>query len=156
MLSSHYKEIYDEINKEKIDSKYVFDLVHEYLIHSGYVGTLKAFEDESSFALIRKEKEEDEVNEFEKLNNKTPNPKQRKKTLGPELLNLTSKSIPISQGTLEKSDKGKSEKKIEIENKIEEVAQEVDGNERVEESKEHPNEGIKEPISLQKQEGKLH
>jgi hypothetical protein len=88
MLSNHYKEMYDEINKEKIDSKYVFDLVHDYLIHSGFIGTLQAFEEESSFALMNKEDFEAK-DEFAVLaNNNTTTKIPRKKTLGPDMLPL--------------------------------------------------------------------
>jgi hypothetical protein len=92
MLSNHYKEIYDEINAEQIDSKQVFDLVHDYLIHSGFVGTLQAFEDESSFALIKdkKEKNKDPADEFQQLHNKTLSNMPRKKTLGPDMLTALS------------------------------------------------------------------
>jgi hypothetical protein len=87
MLSNHYKEMYDEINKEKIDSKYVFDLVHDYLIHSGFIGTLQAFEEESSFALM-KEEDFDAKDEFAVLANNTTTKILRKKTLGPDMLPL--------------------------------------------------------------------
>lgn len=87
MLSNHYKEIFDEISSEQIDSKQVFDLVHDYLIHSGFVGTLQAFEDESSFALIKKENEiEEEKDDFSKLANKSGFFMPRKNTLGPDML----------------------------------------------------------------------
>jgi hypothetical protein len=87
MLSNHYKEMYDEINKEKIDSKYVFDLVHDYLIHSGFIGTLQAFEEESSFALM-KEEDFEAKDEFAVLANNTTTKIPRKKTLGPDMLPL--------------------------------------------------------------------
>lgn len=85
MLSNHYKEMYDEINNEKVDSKYVFDLVHDYLIHSGFIGTLQAFEEESSFALM-KEDDFEAKNEFATLANNTTTNIPRKNTLGADML----------------------------------------------------------------------
>lgn len=92
MLSNHYKEVYDEINKIEIDSKDVFDLVHDYLIYSGFVGTLHAFEDESSFALIQKEdcEVEDNLNKINSLLNKSTFATPRKNTLGPDM------NVPLS------------------------------------------------------------
>lgn len=85
MLSNHYKEMYDEINNEKVDSKYVFDLVHDYLIHSGFIGTLQTFEEESSFALM-KEDDFEAKDEFAALANNTTANIPRKKTLGADML----------------------------------------------------------------------
>jgi len=88
MLSSHFNEVYTEINQEEVEPQHVFNLVHEYLIHSGYVGTLKAFEDESSIELKNNNDEEEKKNEFEVLTKK-PIGRMRKKTLGPENLEFS-------------------------------------------------------------------
>jgi hypothetical protein len=120
MLSNHYKEVFDEVNAEPLDSKLVYDLVHDYLIHSGFVGTLQAFEDESSFALIRKENEEEtKENEFDALKSKpVGNGLPRKKTLGPDTLALTSrdpKPSSFNPATKSQKDLPKEEaKEIEI------------------------------------------
>lgn len=86
MLSNHYKEMYDEINKESVNSKEVFDLVHDYLVHSGFVGTLHAFEDESSFALIQKEQADKDNNQDKRdaLDSSSFN-LRRKNTMGPDM-----------------------------------------------------------------------
>lgn len=84
MMSNRYKEIYDEISMEHIDSKDVFDLVHDYLIHSGFVGTLRAFEDESSFVSLKTKPIEKENIEFPMLKNKSQFAIPRKNTLGPD------------------------------------------------------------------------
>ena len=91
MLSNHYKDLYEEINKIDVDSKEVFDLVHEYLIHSGYIGTLRAFEDDSSFSLIHNSNKEEDK-EYEKQNSllkDTDFIAPRKNTLNPDLIAST-------------------------------------------------------------------
>ena len=99
MLSNYYKEIYQEVNKINVDSSDVFDLVHDYLIHSGFVGTLRAFEDESSFELMQTENGE-YLNKMSDMYNKlhaTSFHMQRKNTLGPDMikpLTCTSGIIP--------------------------------------------------------------
>jgi hypothetical protein len=92
MLSNNYKDIYNEISDETVDSKIVFDLVHDYLLHSGFVGTLKAFENESSFQLMKQDDEESkdvvgDISNF-KMGNTSFN-MQRKNTMGPDMLPLS-------------------------------------------------------------------
>ena len=91
MLSNNYKGIFNEINSEVVDSKAVFDLVHDYLVKSGFVGTLKAFEDESSFQLMKKDDEEskDVVNDMHFKLGSTSFNLQRKNTMGPDMLPLS-------------------------------------------------------------------
>lgn len=110
MLSGHYKEVFEQINQIKIDPKNAFDLVHEYLIHSGFVGTLKAFEEESAFELIKKEKQEEQKDEFAAMANISASvEKPRKKTLGPENLKFNSKNLSTSN---KDELAGKSERKV--------------------------------------------
>lgn len=87
MLSNHYKDLYEEINKIDVDSKEIFELVHDYLIHSGYIGTLQAFEDDSSFTLIHQNNCE-RNQEHIKLNSLLKDSEfvaPRKNTLNPDL-----------------------------------------------------------------------
>mmetsp|Transcript_5239 Transcript_5239/g.6220 ORF Transcript_5239/g.6220 Transcript_5239/m.6220 type:complete len:311 (-) Transcript_5239:682-1614(-) len=142
MLSNHYKEVYDEINKIEIDSKDVFDLVHDYLIYSGFVGTLHAFEDESSFALIQKEdcEVEDNLNKINTLLNKSTFATPRKNTLGPDMnVPLSARGKQTQPNLLNNSGvKQENEKQLEFPEELkEETHQEEDkGNAAVEETKE--------------------
>lgn len=140
MLSGHYKELFEEIDEITIDPKISFDLIHEYLIHSGFVGTLQAFEEESAFKPEQK-KEEETKDEFAALKNPSSNEKQRKKTLGPENLKFNNKNLSTSNReengeepvSLNQSEKGEiTMKETEIENPP------IGSKCRIEESKEHP------------------
>ena len=136
MLSNHYKEIYDEISGEQVDSKQVFDLVHDYLIHSGFVGTLQAFEDESSFALIKKENEiEEEKDEFSNLANRSGFFLPRKNTLGPDmLLPLSSRdraSANFASGLAEGSQTERVQRLEELKEEITKEQQDKAKNEEV-------------------------
>lgn len=92
MLGNHYKEMYEEINSKTVDSKEVFDIVHDYLVHSGYVGTLQAFESESSCRLIPEDKAINVVNtDYTKFINRSGFALPRKNTLGPEMMSLTAR-----------------------------------------------------------------
>lgn len=88
LLSNQYKEIYQEISEEAVDSKLVFDLVHDYLLHSGYANTLKAFESESSYSIINNDNEESK-DDIDKMKHKLLSSTfymQRKHTLGTDAL----------------------------------------------------------------------
>jgi len=106
MLSNHYKDIYQEIWKENIESKKIFDLVHDYLLHSGFVGTLHAFEDESSFALMRHERDEfiDKINDKNATFIPSSFNLQRRTTLGPDAIPLSTRSGKIPELTLTEKD----------------------------------------------------
>eukprot|EP00344_Euplotes_crassus_P005941 CAMPEP_0197002990 /NCGR_PEP_ID=MMETSP1380-20130617/7368_1 /TAXON_ID=5936 /ORGANISM="Euplotes crassus, Strain CT5" /LENGTH=567 /DNA_ID=CAMNT_0042421351 /DNA_START=82 /DNA_END=1785 /DNA_ORIENTATION=+ len=147
MLSGHYKEVYEQINQIKIDPKNAFDLVHEYLIHSGFVGTLKAFEEESAFELIKKEKQEEQKDEFAAMANISASvEKPRKKTLGPENLKFNSKNFSTSN---KDEPVGKSERKASQSppEKVEEQEKEDDNM-----NDQNPEEEVKDNKEEQKDE----
>ena len=121
MLSNTYKEMYEEISQETIDSKDIFDLVHDYLLYSGFVGTLHAFEDESSFDLLKKEKDELEQSglEYHPILHKSTSFIGRKNTLNDEAEPFSLRTSKIKETAKEESeDKTKNSKdQVKEENK---------------------------------------
>lgn len=92
---------------ESIDSKAVFDLVHDYLIHSGFVGALHAFENESSFSFFKNDKEEsqDVVDDMQQMLVSTNFSMQRKNTLGPnEIIPLSARSNIMQEVEIKHND----------------------------------------------------
>lgn len=164
MLSNHYKEIYEEICAEQIDSKQVFDLVHDYLIHSGFVGTLQAFEDESSFALIKDKKveKEEQADEFDKLHSKAVSYMPRKKTLGPDMLvGLSARNRPSESVLTDNIAESYTARENEEEKEVLDVNQQPEGQNAGEDKQaeqtqnQKPVEEIKMPAPKEIHESKL-
>lgn len=127
---------------EQIDSKQAFDLVHDYLIHSGFVGTLRAFEDESSFSTLKQQEEAKEENEFAALKNKSTFAVPRKNTLGPDSISpVRDRSKMIKPLTADPSEGSRTARGVPQKDIIEETPGEKEIHDPVnkEDRKEHNN-----------------